>query len=193
MLIRVAVLADLAGCAGLDADSQTHHVWQMDERRENEHISLRFQRVRLPRVMRVAYPRDRDDLVTCWENGSTVLVATNRPMPREDDLLVQGDEPEPLPRIFGYCQLDLAPWQNTAWITHLIVDRRLRRRTVGSALMTAAVAWGRRKGLDRLMVAVQTKNYPAIAFCEKHGLAFCGYNDHYFPNRDIAVFFTLKL
>lgn len=192
MLIRAAVLADLAGCAGLDADSQTNYVWQMDERRENEHIALRFQRIRLPRVMRVGYPRDRDDLVTCWENGSTVMVATNGSVPNSEEEIDLG-EPRPLPRIFGYGQLDVCAWQRTAWITHLIVDRRLRRRTVGSALLTAAVAWGRRKRLDYLMTAVQTKNYPAIAFCEKHGFGFCGYNDHYFPNRDIAVFFALKL
>ena len=193
MLIRMAHLADLAVCAGLDADSQTNHVWQMDQRRENEHTVIRFQRVRLPRVMRVAYPRSRDDLVTCWEGDSTILIATDRPalLPDEDEIVLE--QPPILPRVFGYCQLDVEPWQRAAWLTHLIVDRRLRRRSVGSALLTAAVAWGRRKRLQRLLVAVQTKNYPAIAFCERHGFGFCGYNDHYFPNRDIAVFFALRL
>ena len=61
MLIRPATLADLNTCLALEADSQTDHVWQMDQRRENEGLAVRFQTVRLPRVMRVAYPRPRDD------------------------------------------------------------------------------------------------------------------------------------
>ena len=60
-------------------------------------------------------------------------------------------------------------------------------------MLKAAQAWGQQEGLKRLMVAVQTKNYPGISFCEKHGFVFCGFNDHYFVNRDIALFFSLKI
>ena len=35
MLLRAADLIDLGACLALDADLQTDHVWQMDEREEN--------------------------------------------------------------------------------------------------------------------------------------------------------------
>jgi len=193
MLIRSATLVDLNACLALDADSQTDHVWQMDQRRETGRIAVRFQIVRLPRVMRMAYPRPRDDLLSCWEKESLILVATEKPAVEYDKEwadTVEDQEPAP---IFGYCQLDACAWQDSGWINHLIVDRRLRRRNVGTALLTASVAWGRHKKLGQLMIAVQTKNYPAISFCEKHGFAFCGFHDQYFPNRDIALFFALRI
>ena len=62
MLLRSADLTDLGDCLTLDADSQTDHVWQMDEREENGGRVVRFQTVRLPRVMHVSYPRQRDHL-----------------------------------------------------------------------------------------------------------------------------------
>ena len=193
MLLRAATLEDLEACIALDADSQTDHVWQMDERRENGGIAIRFQTVRLPRVMRVAYPRRRDDLVSCWENGSLVLVASDNLAGDEGGELavnVQDDEP---PRVYAYCQLDTSAWQKTGWISHLIVDRDQRRHGIGTAMLKASVLWGRKNRLQRLMIALQTKNYPGICFCEKHGFVFSGFNDHYFPNRDIALFFSLRI
>ena len=193
MLLRAATLEDLDACIALDADSQTDHVWQMDERRENGGILIRFQTVRLPRVMRVAYPRWRDDLVSCWENGSLVLVASDNPAGDEvGDLAADAQDDEP-PRVYAYCQLDASAWQKTGWISHLIVDRHQRRQGIGTAMLKAGVLWGRKNRLQRLMVALQTKNYPGIRFCEKHGCVFSGFNDHYYPNRDIALFFSLRI
>jgi GNAT superfamily N-acetyltransferase len=194
MLIRQAVLADLNGCLAVDADSQTDHVWQMDERTENASIAIRFHTIRLPRVMRVTYPRGRDDLLSCWENGSTILVASDKPTPASDTEWTEADQESPaVPRIFAYCQLDICHWQKVGWVNHLIVDRRLRRRGIGTVLLRTSIAWGKQHRLERLMIAIQTKNYPAISFCEKHGFSFCGFNDHYFPNRDIALFFALRI
>jgi len=196
MLLRAADLIDLGACLVLDADSQTDHVWQMDEREENGGRAVRFQTVRLPRVMHVSYPRDRDDLLAAWEGGSTVLVTVERSAGERAGLHEEGlpdAEPpdEALPHILAYCQLDACAWQGAGWISHLIVDRPHRRRGIATAMLQACRLWARKEGLQRLMVSVQTKNYPAICFCEKNGLAFCGYNDRYYENRDIALFFTL--
>jgi GNAT superfamily N-acetyltransferase len=193
MLLRAATLGDLDACLALDADSQTDHVWQMDERRENGGIAIRFRTVRLPRVMRVAYPRRRDDLVSCWENGSLVLVTSDGPANDEEaDPAADVPDREP-PRVYAYCQLDASTWQRTGWISHLIVDRGQRRQGIGTAMLKASVLWGRKNRLQRLMLALQTKNYPGIRFCEKHGFVFSGFNDHYYPNRDIALFFSLRI
>jgi ribosomal protein S18 acetylase RimI-like enzyme len=192
MLIRLALLSDLNACLGLNANSQTDHVWQMDAREEAGSRIIRFHTVRLPRVMRVAYPRRRDDLLACWQNGSTVLVASDRQIHDPGAEWTNG-QAEEAARVFGYCQIDVQPWQQMLWVSHLIVDRPFRRRGIGTALIKAARTVGRQQGLKRLIVAVQTKNYPAISFYEKQGFGFCGFSDQYFVNRDIALFFSAKI
>jgi GNAT superfamily N-acetyltransferase len=154
---------------------------------------VRFQTIRLPRVMRVSYPRRRDDLLSCWENGSTVLVTSDKRVvdtDQEQTTSVSNTRPA---SIYAYCQLDACTWQQAGWISHLIVDRRYRRMGIGRAMVRASILWGKNLGLRRLMVALQTKNYPGICFCEKHGFVFSGFNDHYYINGDIALFFTLRI
>ena len=75
----------------------------------------------------------------------------------------------------------------------MIVDRRQRRLGIGTAMLQASILWGRKNGLSKLMAPVQTKNYPGIRFCQKFGFVFSGFNDHYYPNRDIALFFSLRI
>jgi GNAT superfamily N-acetyltransferase len=193
MLLRSAVQTDLEACLLLDADLQTDHVWQMEKREENGGLLVRFQTIRLPRVMRVSYPRRRDDLLSCWENGATVLVATDRrAVDPDQDQTDRVPDAEPA-AIYAYCQLDACTWQQAGWISHMIVDRRYRRQGIGTAMVRASILWGKKLGLRRLMVTLQTKNYPGIHFCEKHGYVFSGFNDHYYPNGDIALFFTLRI
>ena len=43
------------------------------------------------------------------------------------------------------------------------------------------------------MLDTPTKDYPAICFYQKHGFAFCGFNDQLYPNHDIALLFALSL
>lgn len=192
MLIRPALLADLSVCLALDANSQTNHVWQMDAREENGGTVVGFHTVRLPRIMRVVYPRQREDLLACWEEGVPIFVATDE---RADERPIDEGTGRDTrtPQLFGYCQLDIQPWQQAGWISHLIVDRPFRRQGIGTAMLRTCIAWGKVKKLTRLMVAVQTKNFPGISFCEKHGFVFCGFHDHYFVNRDIALFYSLNI
>ena len=176
MIIRQAELPDLNACIALDPSFQTDHVWQMEEREDGDAVVVTFRTARLPRTMQVAYPRDWDSLAEDCEQGGCVLVA------EEED----GE-------IVGFLSMMPQRWHDTGWVRDLVVDRHYRRRGVGSALLGAAAQWARERGLVRLTVEAQTKNYPAICFYQKHGFAFCGFNDRYYANQDIALFFTLTL
>jgi len=73
------------------------------------------------------------------------------------------------------------------------VNSSHRLRGIGSALLNAARRWAIDRNLRRLIVETQTKNYPSIRFLQKRGLTFCGCNDLYYPNQDIAIFFGQTL
>jgi GNAT superfamily N-acetyltransferase len=176
MIIRLArEIDDIQACVALDHSYVTNRVWQMDAREQPDGVSVAFRSVRLPRDMRGSYPRHLEGLMACWERGEAVLVAEN-----------EG-------RIVGYLHLVVQASENTAWVRNLAVAPRLRRRGIGMALLQAAADWLRQQNAIRLLLEMTTKNYPAICFAQKLGFSFCGYNDRYYANQDIALFFAKSL
>jgi ribosomal protein S18 acetylase RimI-like enzyme len=59
--------------------------------------------------------------------------------------------------------------------------------------MRHASQWARKQGALTILAETTTKNYPALCFYQKLGFQFCGFNDHYYANQDIALFFALGL
>ena len=175
MRLRLAGPKDLEACTSLNHSYTTDRVWQMDARRGSNSLTVTFRVVRLPRETRVDYPLQGESLLAGWQRRDGFLVA------EEDG------------RICGYVTLTTHAEHGIAWMGELVVDRPLRRRGVGTALLQAAATWGRDHGLVRLVAETQTKNYPATQFYHSRGLTFCGYNDHYWPSQDIALFYGVSL
>ena len=173
--LRPATSSDIPHLIQLDHGYSTEYVWQMDARDDDGQNQITFRRVRLPRSMRAIFARQLSDLNDRWTESTAFTVA-------------EGEG-----HLKGYVSLIPGPAPETGWIGDFAVDRRWRRQGVGTALFNQAVAAAREAGWRRLIVEMQSKNYPAIAFCQKRGLAFCGYNDRYYPNQDIALFFGLNL
>ena len=64
---------------------------------------------------------------------------------------------------------------------------------MGTRLVLAAQSWAREKGFQRLVLEMQSKNYPAIKLAQKMAFEYSGYNDRYYANQDIALFFAKDL
>lgn len=166
---------ELNACLELEHSYTTEHVWQVDIREESDDLHLRFRTVRLPRPMSVTYPRDRAMLATSWEKRDCFLVAA------ADDI------------VLGYINMRVETIRVKGWIQDLVVNTPFRRRKIGSALIEQAIRWARLHEIKNVTLETQTKNYPAILFAQNHGFVFCGFNDDYYMNQDIAVFFSRNL
>lgn len=176
MIFRKGDLKDLNACVLIDNSYVTDYVWQVQvEERPYEEMVITFRTVRLPRSMRVSSPRDTDYLLQDWQRDECFLVAE-----AEDE-------------IRGYLDMTVQAWHRTGWINDMAVLKRYRRHGIGTGLLQAALRWARDHELRAIMLQTQTKNYPAICFYRKHGFTFCGFNDHYYSNQDIAVFFVHNL
>ena len=174
--VRAAVPEDLARLEALDPGYSTDYVWQMDMREEPDGaIHTSFRPVRLPRPMRVTVTHDPKRLAEGWARRACFLVA-------EQDGYLK-----------GYLNVVLATEPETAWVAECVVERRFRRAGVGSVLLGSAAAWARANRLKRIILEMQSKNYPGISFAQKCGLTFCGYNDRYYANQDVALFFGMVL
>lgn len=172
--IRPAIEEDIVKLIALEHDYSSEYVWQMETRQEDDgEIRVHFRTVHLPRSTKVEYPRSRGTLPVDWMRRSGLLVAE----------LSAGE-------VIGYASLSLDAAPATTWTTDLVVARRVRRQGIGSALVLAAQEWARQHGSNRLVLEMQPKNHPMISLSTKLGFYFCGYNDRYYLNHDIALFFA---
>ena len=175
--IRPAIADDIPKLITLDHYYSSDHVWQMDVQKgvEDSRINVNFRQIKLPRSVRVEYPKDFKTLTTDWTNRSGLLVT-----------LLKG-------QVVGYISLLLEKAPLTAWVTDLVVDRQVRRQGIGSALVIAASEWASNYACRYLILEMQPKNFPTIQLASKLGFVFCGYNDRYYKNNDISLFFAKSL
>lgn len=172
MQIYPAELADLNMCYQINTSYTTDYVWQMQSRKNGHRTDIRFDTVRLPRPMQVEYPRSPDELFEHWNQSGCFFVARDRSA-----------------EVIGFVDAQPQPWQQLLWVKNLVVDKPYRQQGCGGLLLQTAIHWAVEHDLQKIMVDVQTKNYPAISFVQKLGFQFCGYNERYYANRDIALFF----
>ncbi len=172
--IRPTIASDLPRLMGIDHAITSEYVWQLELHRESGMISVMFREVRLPRAVTVNYPHNPFALADEWTRKAAVftVLARNDPV--------------------GYLCLEEHP-ASMAWITDLVVAPAWRRRGLASALLEVARGWAREHAQRQLFLEMQSKNQAAIHLAQKHGYAFCGYNDHYYVTQDVALFFSKAL
>ncbi len=170
--VRELVLSDLPKLDALDHNFQTDYVWQLDLLADENEVSAKLREVRLPRKMNVTYPKKLEMLSDNWQLKSNVLVA-------EIDR-----------KTVGYIILNHDFNPGLIRVTDIVVSPEFRKKGVGTALLEGGVVWSKMQtGIKRMMVELQSKNYPAICLMGKLGFEFCGYNDKYYHTNDVALFF----
>jgi GNAT superfamily N-acetyltransferase len=170
--VRSAVSPDFSVLSAFDHSVKTETVWQLDRFFENGNESINFREIRLPRPIRIEYPYSSNTFLERSKLLSIVLLACMDEVP------------------VGYIGITTNHSISTCWIKELAVHERWRRRGFASVLMRAAHDWGIERDVHRISVEMSSKNYPAICLARKLGFAFCGFDEYYYPNNDIAIFFT---
>jgi ribosomal protein S18 acetylase RimI-like enzyme len=173
--IRPAVRSDLPYLVTVEHAYQSQYVWQMDRLIEDGQVVINFRQTRLPRPVNV-------------ETGTTPLLNEEN-WSRYQALLVAVLDQVPV----GYIGLSDLLVPKTIWVTDCAVRDALRRKGIGTTLLLAAQEWGVEHGFRRVIIEMESKNYPAYQLARKLGYEFSGYNDHYYTNQDIALFYSRSL
>ncbi len=175
MQIREAERSELDLLLELDHTYETEKVWQMESETQEGKPNAKFRIARLPRPMKVQCPQDPQLMESNWKRFSAILVA---------------EENENIP---AYIALSEAFENDTVWVLDGVVHPLKRRKGIGTALLLHAQRWAVKQSKRQIALALQSKNYPAIQLAQKLGFEFSGYHDHFFGNRDIALFFSKEL
>ncbi|HQV69957.1 MAG TPA: GNAT family N-acetyltransferase [Thermoflexales bacterium] len=177
MIIRASDLADINNIVALDAGYSTESVWQLATKEAASEMSAALKLAPLPRLMKIAPVLEGDALRRVISRCDFVWV-------------MQGDAPRD---ILGYLGMAAVPWQNAGWISCLAVAPSHRRQGVATRLLGAARARAKAENLASVVMDVQTKNYPATKLCQRNGFKLAGYLDNFYPTRDIALLYQLKI
>jgi GNAT superfamily N-acetyltransferase len=169
--IRPASASDISRLVALDHSCLSDYVWQLELRREAGQSIANFREVRLPRSIKVQYPRNPLSLADEWMRRDVALVAVHDGTP------------------IGYSCAIAEHASAVAWVTDLVVSPQQRRKGAASALVMAVQAWALERGVRRLILEMQSKNQAYIRLAQKFGYEFCGYNDQYYRTQDVALFF----
>ncbi|MEO0562707.1 MAG: GNAT family N-acetyltransferase [Chloroflexota bacterium] len=177
LTIRDAVPADIPLCHALDHTYQTDFVWQINIQGDSRQRNISLRQERLPRSMDVTYTPYTDNLSVALSGNEAFLIAANR------------DNSQ----LYGYLVMTQDKVKPTATLRDIVVSKAYRRQGVATRLLSIARRWALSHNIERIFAQTQTKNFPAIQLLQKTGYAFCGYNDQYFENQDIAIFFAQAL
>ena len=177
LIFRDAVESDLPRCLALDASFHTEYVWQMTVDDGGDEIQVSCRRQRLPRQLVSQHPVDERQLRMALHMDNCFVVV-------EDPVSGQ---------LVGYVTMRLDLSGRVAYLQDVVVDMLHRRRSLGARLVHVARVWASEFRLHQIIFEIPTTNYPAIRFAQSQGFAFCGFNDHHFANREIALFFSLSI
>lgn len=173
--IRPAISSDIPHLITFDHTVETTHVLQMESTAANGNMDIVFKETRLPRALTLPYPKPYEAMRDNWTKHGLFLVA------RLEAKLV------------GYLILELSEDTKTGLITDLVVVPTARRLGIASGLVISTRNWLKKKGMQRENLIVQAKNHAGISLARKLKMEYCGYLDHYYSNRDTALFFTAIL
>jgi GNAT superfamily N-acetyltransferase len=153
----------------------TDYTWQMDRKINASSIGTQFHQVRLPRQMIVDAPRSAEERLAQNLDADIVLIASHENNP------------------VAYAVLKKTNHGKAIRIIDFVVRQKMRRQGIGIALMLASHDWSLHQGCQRIIVELQSKNYPAIQLVNRLGYEYCGFHEFFYANHDIVLFFSSYL
>ncbi len=177
LTFRDAVEDDIPFCLALDSDYETEHVWQMTVQDNGQDIQISCRRQRLPRRLDAQHVPDPAKLFLALRSDFCFVVIQDKASSH----------------LLGYITLRIDGSSQVAYLQDIVIDRAYRRRSLGARLVHVARIWAGEFQLRQIIFEIPTTNYPGILFAQALGFSFCGFNDHHFANREIAVFFSLSV
>ena len=170
--IGAATIDEYPQIASMDLSLESDHVWKTQTLEEFESFEASFQRIRLPKTIRVSFQ------AYSAANLESLIV-------HQEILSVRYEE-----KVIGYLRLEQDETANRLVLKTGGIMPEYRNKGIGSVLLTRVMEIAHHNNLRSIVCMVQAKNDPAIHFLLSHGFVFCGYQEFFFRNMEIGLFFS---
>jgi ribosomal protein S18 acetylase RimI-like enzyme len=170
--VRPGNTKDIENLTAFEHGYYSEYVWQMAMDFDAQAIQTGFRRVRLPRRIFVAYPRKREYIFSDLAETEAFLLAEldNRPV--------------------GYIKVYAEPNSQVLRVSDLVISAPMRRQGIASGLLLALMNLASNRDFTNIILEMQSKNDPAVSMAAKMGFNYCGFRDNYFPNQELALFYS---
>ncbi len=170
--IGAATIEDYPQIAAIDLSFESDYVWKTQMLEGLDSFESSFQRIRLPKTIRVSFqaysPANLETLIRQREILSV----------RYED------------KIIGYARLEQDETVNRLILKTGGIVPEYRNKGVGSVLLDQILEIARHNKIRSVICMVQAKNDPAVHFLLSHGFVFSGYQEFFFRNMEIGLFFS---
>ena len=173
--IGAAAMEELTQIAQMDLSFESDYVWKTQMLEGLDSFESSFQRIRLPKTIRVSF-----------QAYSTANLETL--IQRREILAVRYEE-----KVIGYARLEQDETVNRLVVKSGGIMPEYRNKGVGSALLDRICEIAHYNRIRSLVCMVQAKNDPAIHFLMARGFVFCGYQEFFFRNMEIGLFFSKNI
>jgi ribosomal protein S18 acetylase RimI-like enzyme len=170
--VRPGNMKDVESLNTFEHGYYSEYVWQMAMDFDAQGMQTGFRRVRLPRRVFVAYPRKRERIFSDLEETEAFLLA------------------ELDNRAVGYIKVYAEPDSQVLRVSDLVISAPMRRHGIASGLLLALMNLASSRDFINIVLEMQSKNDPAVCMATKMGFNYCGFRDNYFPNQELALFYS---
>lgn len=170
--IGAATIDEYPQIAQIDLSFDSEYVWKTQMLEELDSFESSFQRIRLPKKIHVSFqaynPATLESLIMQREILSV----------RYED------------RVIGYLRLEQDETVNRLILKTGGIVPEYRGKGIGSVLLDRVAEIARHNNIRSLVCMVQAKNDPAVRFLMGRGFVFSGYQEFFFRNMEIGLFFS---
>lgn len=168
-------MAEYPLIAKIDLSFESDYVWKSQVIDDIDSYSISFQKIKLPKTIKVPFQAYNEK-------------ALENMVKRKEILAIRYDS-----ALIGYMRLERDESVNRLILKTGGLTPEYRHKGVGSALLERMQDIARQNRIEYLVAMVQAKNDPAIRFLMSRGFQFCGYQEFYFPNMEIGLFFSKNI
>ena len=173
--IGTATLDEMPQIAQMDLSFESDYVWKTQMLEGFDTFESSFQRIRLPKTIRVSFQAySAANLETLIRQNSIISV-------RYEDQLI------------GYVRLERDETVNRLVLKTGGIMPEYRNKGVGTVVLDRVCEIAKINKIRSVVCMVQAKNDPAIHFLLARGFVFCGYQEFFFRNMEIGMFFSKNI